>query len=324
MKSVLCKVNQHIIGHKASEVWSVAGDMKTSSNILGFGGRFGCEGYNCLQCKVHSSDLWDTTPSELRSKEELWWYAHVAYPHAEQQYPFVCPACGKRFNNESDVNSDPAPADDSIYRKEHYSQGHKQPPLLDIDPCNYYVCSLHLLLAVTKLIFHLGIRMKVMTQNQANAVNQCLRQLDIDCKQIDPIGNNGKGSKVGKKVSFTGAECFRVLKGIDSFLDIVLGNDETEYRQVKSVFVAFVKTYDALRKKETQEKRQAQAEEVERLSHEFLEQFQQCFSEKHVNYYMHSLIHHVPEQIRKCPAPFFCLSGNGIEMVNQMMKRETR
>ena len=158
------------------EDWSVAGDMLASSQILGLGGRFHVAGFNCLHCKVHSSHLHKTESCTRRYRRELWWCAHMPDPQMppESQFPFICPGCEMVFQSQEEVDNEVPPKNEQSYLNQHWSTSHHRPPLLDVEPEKVYICSLHLLLSITKKLFHCSVRLNIHTSEHAKSISALL------------------------------------------------------------------------------------------------------------------------------------------------------
>ena len=308
------------------EDWSFAGDMLAGSHVLGLGGGFMANGHNCLHCHVHSNDLHLKTKATKRTRQSLWWCAHLPDPQQElsNRFPFQCPACGIVFLSQDQVDKEPTPTDAKKYKLEHWSTMHHRPPLLDIDPANVYVCSLHLLLSITKILFHCAIRVNVDSQPLADRINNLLTQKNIQFSTpVTPIRR--KTTNIGRPLSFTGKECVNLLEGIDDFLDVVFQSDERKKIQHRIVFENFVLVFNRIRHHAPEEKdRLKQSNDVRVLAEEFYESFLRVFHESEIKYYIHSLLHHVPDQISQGPLRFFSCSGHGIEILNHELKRLTR
>lgn len=312
--------------HQSTEDWSAALDMKAASMMLGLGGRFHTQGSNCIHCHIHSSDLhvFETNRVHHRARQELWWCAHLPDPQASVQtrFPFTCPGCGQSFHSQEQIDSDIPTVSEKQYREQHWSTSHHQGPLLDVEPSKVYICCLHLLLSITKVLFNLSVRLHIHTAQQARVVNTLMEELDIEAPTITPITKSTKS--VGKPLSFTGAECVRVLKNIHRFLSAVFVKDPKRIACHMEVFELFVIVYDLIRKRFDPNEQQLQAQLVRNSAVEFVKQFTRVFANKNVNYYIHALVHHVPDQIASCPVRFFNCSGHAIEMMNNSLKRMTR
>ena len=63
---------------------------------------------------------------------------------------------------------------------------------------------------------------------------------------------------------------------------------------------------------------------LESLNENFREAFNEVAGDNDYNYYFHAMHMHLPDQIRACPVDVMDASGNGIEQVNQRMKRLSR
>ena len=164
-------------------VW-LGGDMVFVSNCLGLGGRFACDGFNCIWCEVHSNDLYKTTPSEPRTLRRIYNLGHMPVPaHLTQdgpQFPFACPGCAKTFTCMEDVYADfdLGPKTDkhkAAYLKTHFGVSHMQPPLVDIPLWLVILCMLHLVLSVVKTIWSKQVVGCITTHVQADRCNAMLK-----------------------------------------------------------------------------------------------------------------------------------------------------
>ena len=71
---------------------------------------------------------------------------------------------------------------------------------------------------------------------------------------------------------------------------------------------------------ELQARRNQKADTVKSLAIVFRDELLQLVQE-YSTYYLHGLVHHLPDQIRECPVDVMDGSGSGIEQINQYTKR---
>ena len=88
------------------------------------------------------------------------------------------------------------------------------------------VCTLHLLLSVTKTLFHNFIRCSIFKQSVADEVNAILKELNVCAKKIMPLARGN--AKPGRPMAFTGPECIRILESMEKLLSIVHEKVEDE------------------------------------------------------------------------------------------------
>ena len=190
--------------------------MVFTSECGGRGSHYNREGYNCNQCEVHSTQLSKEEASTVRTLSRIYSLGHCFDPTNPQ--PFVCPGCNKKFCSQDDLDSEDAPADPRSYSDQHFGQMWHCPPLLHIEPMNYIVCTLHLLLSCTKLLVKQCILPMLVTDAIANRFNAQLQHLKICVPKQAKCGNT-PSSDQARRVKFTGAECVTMLEHWDGIVD---------------------------------------------------------------------------------------------------------
>ena len=179
---------------------------------------------------LHSLDK-----SPARELADLFHLVHLPCPTARNDFPFSCPGCGKVFVNNGDVVADQPWKDAKKYTSKHMGMKHKRPPLLCIEPRKYCPCTLHLLLNITKTLFHSCITINVRTKEQEDAVNLKLQQLDICCKNVVRTTGTGEKSGGGKPVKFIGRDAKLILHHAADFVDIVGGSDAWKQKRLRKL-----------------------------------------------------------------------------------------
>ena len=79
-----------------------------------------------------------------------------------------------------------------------------------------------------------------------------------------------------------------------------------------------------IQRRVSRHERVQKASTLEALNKKFREAFNLVAGDNDYNYYFHALHMHLPGQIRVCPVDIMDASGNGIEQVNQKLKRLSR
>ena len=133
-------------------LYEIVGDMIFDSNILALGGHFGRASKNCLCCEVDHDDLYKKTPSKRRTLSRLYKMAHLSGPGVK--FPFTYPGCHVTFESQADLDDEEAPNDLTAFEIQHASSGWHRKPLLDIEPARVVLCTFHLVLSLTKLLFN--------------------------------------------------------------------------------------------------------------------------------------------------------------------------
>ena len=185
--------------------------MVFTSECGGRGAHYNREGYNCNQCEVHSSELFKLEASTIRTLSRMYSLAHCFDPSNPKA--FVCPGCKLTFSCQKDVDTEVAPADPRIYSDSHFGQMWHCPPLLHIEPINFIICTLHLLLSCTKLLVKQCILPMLVIDDIASRFNAQLQHLNI-CVPKQTKRGNTSASDQARRVKFTGAECVTLLDGM--------------------------------------------------------------------------------------------------------------
>ena len=194
-----------------------SGDLIFMSMNMGLGGHFARVGKNCIYCECASVDLLKPIVSQIRSLERLYHMSHLFPP--SNPMPFDCPGCGAHFDSQSDVDSDPRPLSERDHEDTHASSGWKRRPLLNIEPSDHILCTLHLLLSLSKLIFKSRILPMLLTDDIAERCNSYLKSVGICIPTQNKVAGDTAKS-CANRISFTGKEASLLLVYWDSLVDL--------------------------------------------------------------------------------------------------------
>ena len=204
----------------------MSGDLVFNSNILGLGGHFGRRSKNCLVCEVEHNELFKKSPSTLRTLTRLYEMAHLCGPGV--QFPLTCPGCGATFQTRAELEAEEQPGDLTAFEVMHASSGWHRKPLLDIEPSNVILCTLHLVLSLTKLLFKKRILWMIHTKDQADRLNKLLGQLGICIPKQGKVGDTLSQDQSGR-VRFTGPDCFALLRNFNAVVaEVMIGAPSPE------------------------------------------------------------------------------------------------
>ena len=194
-----------------------AGDLMFMSMNLGLGGHYGRVGMNCIYCECKSCDLLKPIVSQERSLQRLYHMSHLFPPFNAS--PFVCPGCGAYFASQSDIDNDPRPVSERAYEDIHASSGWKRRPLLNIEPIDHILCTLHLMLSLSKLIFKSRIIPMLLTEDIAERCNSYLKEIGICIPTQNKVAGDS-AKTCAHRISFTGKEATLLLVNWDSLVDV--------------------------------------------------------------------------------------------------------
>ena len=194
-----------------------SGDQIFMSMNLGLCGRFGRIGKNCIYCECDSCDLLKLIVSQPRTLDRIYHMSHLFPP--SNQIPFDCPGCGAHFNSQVDVDNDPQPASEREYEDVHASSGWKRRPLLNVEPSDHIICTLHLVLSLSKMIFKSRILPMLLTENIAQSCNAYLKSIGICIPTQNKVAGD-TAKTCANRISFTGKEANLLLMHWDSLVDL--------------------------------------------------------------------------------------------------------
>ena len=203
--------------HLRNMTESCLGDLMFMSMNMGLGGHFGRVGENCIYCECASNELLKQIVSQPRTLERLYHMSHLFPPF--NNLPFNCPGCGLRFESQSDVDNDPPPVSQRLHEDTHASSGWKRRPLLNVEPIDHVLCTLHLVLSLSKLIFKSRILPMLLSDDIAERCNNYLRSIGICIPTQNKVAGDTAKS-CASRISFTGKECGLLLAHWDSLVDL--------------------------------------------------------------------------------------------------------
>ena len=184
---------------------------------LGLGGYFARDGKNCIYCECDSCDLLKQIVSQQRSVDRLYHMSHLFPP--SNQNPFDCPGCGSHFETQSDIDNDPSPVSERAHEDAHASSGWKRRPLFNVEPIDHILCTLHLVLSLSKLIFKSRILPMLLTEDIAERCNMYLKSIGICIPTQNKVAGDTAKICAGR-ISFTGKEAALLLIHWDILVDV--------------------------------------------------------------------------------------------------------
>ena len=298
-------------------IWHIGGgDGMWVQACLGMYQSYSCE-HSCPYCLVHQNSLHKLTQSTPRTLAMAKRMTHTA------DLPFYCEGCDKWFTTQEDIDASEPTTDAAQirYRRAHYGWCFKTAPILDIEPKLLFVCSLHLKLAVGRKIFSYAINECINTKT-APILASVLKQYGINYEPQGPSSTDAKASL--KTVRLNGKEVdnfFENVEEITSNLDAVPGHQQNVLQAVNLFEDAYsyLTTSDPM----TSAIRSAQ---VKSRAIKFAKCMKRWIGDAGINFYIHHLVVHVPDQIAILPNnfPFQHVSAIGLEAQNKLTKRMIR
>ena len=140
--------------------------------------------------------------------------------------------------------NDIGPDNVADYERDHAGTGWHRPPLLDIEPCDYMLCTLHLMLSLTRLLFKKRILPMLTNDYVAERLNNFICSLGICVPKQTKVGAS-MHSERSNRIRFTGPDCLKVIERWDEMVDIC-AKDSTDANMpawVLSTFVAHLEIY---------------------------------------------------------------------------------
>ena len=197
------------------------------ASLLALAGKYASMGQNCNYCEIDAIDLLKDVECAQRTLTRIYHQAHMFPPGNANA--FACPSCGKVFNDTNHVLNDRAPGDKTRYTKAHAGVSWHVPPLLPLEPTDYIVCCLHLLLSLTKLLFKTLILPMLTNEEVAGCLNNMLREIGVCVPKQKAVEQNANKSQ-SSRIKFTGAECLKLLEFWDAIVSklVVKGGDGHE------------------------------------------------------------------------------------------------
>ena len=275
--------------------------------------------YCCPYCLVHKNCLHETTKSEPRTLEMAYRCTHTA------ELPFTCDGCHETFTTEAEV-ADSKPIGESAnatYRRKHYGWNFGTAPCLDLEPIELLACSLHLKLAIGRKLFSYSVT-ECLNEKRADfpLLLSTLKNIGI---KTEPGGTSTKDVKMALRTTLLGgAEVNAFFIHVDTILDIL--DPVVEHRQhVTTAVDHFYDVYEVL----TDPKPITAIDRSQRVKHlglVFFDHIKIWIGDGGINYYMHHLISHIPDQILSLPDnfPFQHVSAIALEAQNRLTKRALR
>jgi hypothetical protein len=166
--------------------------------------------------------------------------AHLSGPGVV--FPFTCPGCKLTFNSQVELDAEEVPVDLLAYEIVHASTGWHRKPLLDIEPNRVILCTLHLVLSLTKLLFKKRILCMIHTNDQANRLNKLLSAFGICIPKQGKVGDSISQDQTGR-IRFTGPDCFALMRNFNVVVaEVLIGAPSPEAmaiwaRETREIFL---------------------------------------------------------------------------------------
>ena len=162
----------------------------------------------CSYCECHIDDYGDTrkvaAAKRRMSSERMIHSAHM--PVCEggvRQFPFSCPCCNVRFEDEAAWAAEAEPND---HWKTHKGQNWHKDPVLGtvVNPSDHIACMTHMLMRNVETVYCLGVGEHVTTENQVIQISALMKEHDVYL----PVKKVKKGAKLAitKHPSLIGRE----------------------------------------------------------------------------------------------------------------------
>jgi hypothetical protein len=315
-------IRQHVSTGDATLIFVGGGDGMWIQSCIGlqqgYSGNYAC----CPYCLVPGQAIHETSPFAKRTLHMAYRCAHMFHPSAPTT-PFVCDGCNVTFSTQAEIDATKPRTDSAMgkFKRTHFGWTFGTAPCLDIDPQYLFVCTLHLKLNIGKLLFKYIISETMSAKDATNLV-PVLKSLDINVTPPGAVTTDARMSV--KSARLNGREVNSFLENVDSLLDVL--HSSTSHRQLSLQAVDyFIMVYNTL----TDPERMTSKERVERVREEgkrFHDHMTSWLKDDGVTYYVHHLLHHIPDQIALLPDdfPFHLTSGSALEAQNGITKRVVR
>jgi len=305
------------------------GDAKYVSEMLGLVGGFNRDGSNCPWCDIHNKDMGNLdVDGQPRTLKEIYNLAHLPnVTGSDNGFPFTCPgkSCYKTFGNVNDVADDIGPRGQvgkDEYHQKHKMVGWQRPPVLDVEPSMVSMCVLHMLLSQTRQLVKYGIMPYITDANR----DELLEYLVDICKVHTNVktASDSATTRDPRVPRLTGRESKAVIAHFLHILQLLQVPLEKLNATMK-VVNAFIAMFNLITvRATTHAARQEKADKLQVLATAFVSLYMTWTSGTGAVYYTHFIAKHLAEQYRRFPVDLLDCSGEGIENLNQTVKRYCR
>lgn len=208
------------------------------------------------------------------------------------------------------------------FRKTHLGYNYREKSLLDIEPIDWAICCLHMMLRVVARIFKLAIQDKIKTEDEGLLLRTTLRVIKVKCKKNFGSKKNDK-HMTQRTIKLPGHACLKVMTNWTHLIDTMFPPPSQHKSDSLAAMGKWNIIYNTLADQfQSPAEQELKAKYIEELGIDFVNHIVKWSGSKGVNYYMHWLVHHVPTQLRRFDVDLFQLSGQQLEHLNHHHKAD--
>jgi hypothetical protein len=278
----------------------------------------------CPYCLIRGDNKSSKVPHVERTLAMAYRCAHVFQKYDDDgvPVPFQCDACETTFTTQEEIDATMPTSENrkKVYRSTHYGWSFGRRPCLDIEPMKSFCCTLHLKLCIGKLLYKFIVSVHV-TKWNLGTVLPILNRLNISETGERPTTDAIISVKT---VHLNGSEVDAFIQNVDEIMN-ALEMPDVSKEQARTSVDLFCCVYNTL----TDPANTTAVTRAQRVRDEAMLLFDHLYAwqqDDGINYYVHHIIKHVPDQILMLPDnfPFHVTSGSGLEAQNYMTKRLAR
>lgn len=301
------------------------GDGKFQSEQAGLNGH--SSNYPCGRCEcrkdcLHLSKrhLEQRYPNLCkRSLQRCRMLAHKFGAEYGLTEPYQCPGCNAEITEENRHLPQTATAIKE-FPQLHFGQYPDLHPLLPVEIWDFIPDLLHALLRTIVNLFFVTVSMNLSSEDSAKKLCSYIQE-EIKV-EATPVFNQGNREATVKTLqSWNGAECWKILRSIDSILNRLYPEGSGQYLQLKAVWDAWKDLYAVLLIEDVQQdKWNALADVVDNKADLWHRKFLTVTGTQDVTPIMHEIVCHFGDFIRR-HGPLGPYSSEGLEARHQPIKR---
>jgi hypothetical protein len=300
------------------------GDAMWNQTAIGLEQGYSANHECCPYCLIRGDNLHSTTRQTQRTLAMAYRCAHLFESHDAHgtPIPFTCDACHNVFTTQTDIDAS-APANAKQYRANHFGWSFGRPPCFDMEPIKSFCCTLHFKLSVGKLLY------KFIVSDRLSRINVKILLPILDELKI----HNGCGGALSpndamtsvKTVHLNGTEVDTFIRNVDTILDAFSPGPSATRAFATTAIDLFCIVYNSLTDP-AEMTATIRSNKVKTEGRALFNHLRSWKQDDGVNYYMHYLLDHIPDQILLLPDnfPFHLTSGSGLEAQNYITKRIVR
>jgi hypothetical protein len=116
-----------------------------------------------------------------------------------------------------------------VWHKRHMSVEWGKPPLMDVEPEHQFMCCLHLLLGVTRVLFQRGVQDFLIGKNKKKRtmrVNILLKKLGVNVTAHE--NKEAESESSPRVLGVIGSEAMTILRYYDSLVDLAVDSSDAD------------------------------------------------------------------------------------------------